>query len=182
MTRLLAIGVATAAAVAACSSGGAKPAGTGRTALQSTTTATSRDQTAAAILSQWLAAEKVITASSKDPGGQEELLLTDFLVDPQLSFLRTQLDANARDGLVDIGDFDPGKPKLENLNGSEALVISCATNRLQLVHSKTGQPVPGKAGDATPTLNGIRSTMMLTPGGIWKLSKSDVEDGSCAGL
>jgi hypothetical protein len=136
----------------------------------------------ATIISRWLAAERAITESSKDPGGPQHALLVDYLVDPQLSYLRNQLAADARDGLVDIGEFDPGQPRVETASASQAVVVSCATNRLQLIFKATGKPLPGKAGDPTPALNGIRSTMVLTPSGVWKMSQSTVEDGSCAGL
>jgi hypothetical protein len=183
MARLVLTGMAVLAC-AACSSNGGKhlvspPAST---LPVSSTGITTEAQLEATILSDWMAAERASTAAAKDPTGSEVLLLVDHFVDPALSFLRTQYAANARDGLIAVGDIDPGQPRVANVSSTQAVVTSCATNSLQLVYRASGKPFPGKAGDPTPTPNGIRATMTLAPSGVWKVMQSSVEDGSCTGL
>jgi hypothetical protein len=122
-------------------------------------------------------------AAAKDPGNQALVtLLADYFVDPALSFQRTEDAAYARDGLTNIGDIDFGSPRVESMTQLQAVVVSCETNRLALIHKATGQPVSGPTGNTTPVANGVKATMVLTPSGIWKLSTSTVKDGSCAGL
>jgi hypothetical protein len=171
------------ASVIACSSGAAKslPPTSGASA-PSVSSTTSRSQLEATILSRWIAAERASVAAAKDPSGPEVLLLENYYADPALSFLRGQYDANARDGLVAVGDIDPGQPRLVNMGPAQAVIFSCATNRLQLIFKATGKPVAGKSGDATPTPNGIRATMDLAPSGVWKVTQSTVKDGSCDAL
>jgi hypothetical protein len=176
VTGLLALGLA------ACSSSGAKPVASRSTLPPATTSTTSRAQLEQTVVSQWTAAERASVAAAKDPGGPEVELLVDYFVDPALSVLRAQYAAYARDGLTNTGDIDLGQPRVDSLTAAQAVVVTCATNHLQLLHKATGQPVAGKAGDPTPTPNGIRSTMVLTPSGVWKGSSSIVEDGSCTGV
>ena len=183
-SSLTALAALTAIAVlSACSSSKTKPIGAGPNSTAATTSTTTVAQVQAAIISQWRAAEEASVAAAKDPGNPSRIvLLVDYFVDPALAFLRTQYAANARDGLITMGDADNGTPAVKSMTASTAVVVSCVTNRLVLVYKATGKPFPGKAGDPTPVPNGITSTMVLTPSGVWKLSTSDVKDGTCAGL
>jgi hypothetical protein len=174
---LLATGL-TMVVLISCSSASSKSAAKPR----GTTSTSSRAQLEATILSQWQAAERASVAAAKDPAGQEVQLLVDYFVDPALSFLRTQYAAYARDGLTNVGDIEPGQPHLVSATATQAIVATCATNRLQLIFKATGKPFPGKAGDATPTPNGIVATLVLAPSGVWKVSQSTVQDGSCTGV
>jgi hypothetical protein len=188
--RGAAVGVLVAMVAVGCSASNVKPVGSPRSAVTGvsstttvpTTSTTSVAQVESAILTQWRAAEEASVAAAKDPGGTAKDLLVDYFVDPALSFLQTQYAAYARDGLTNVGDIDNGQPRVKSLTASEAVVVSCETNRLALTVVATGKPFPGKAGDPTPTLNGVTATMVLTPSGVWKLSTSKVDDGSCAGL
>ena len=71
---------------------------------------------------------------------------------------------------------------MKSVTADEAAVVSCVTNRLALVNKATGKPFPGKPGDPKPVRNGMTSTMILQPSGVWKVSTSTVKDGSCDGL
>jgi hypothetical protein len=140
-------------------------------------------QVQAAIISQWRSAEEASVAAAKDPGNPGRIvLLDDYFVDPALSFQRINDAAYARDGLTNVGDIDNGAPRVESMTATQAVVVSCTTNRLALVYKTTGKPFPGSAGDPTPTHNGIRSTMVLTPSGVWKLSSTVLKEGSCDGF
>ena len=172
------------AGLSACSSSGSRPSGVGPvTTAAATTSTTTEAQLDASIVSQWLAAERASVAAAKDPGNQALVtILVDYFVDPALSFQRNEDAAYARDGLTNVGDIDNGSPRVLSLTASQAVVSSCTTNRLALIYKATGKPVPGTAGDPAPTQNGVRSTMVLTPSGIWKLSSSVLQEGSCAGF
>jgi hypothetical protein len=170
-------------AVSACSSGKPKPVGSVPTSTVATTSSTTVAQVQASILSQWRSAEEASVAAAKDPGNQALVtLLADYFVDPALSFQRTEDAAYARDGLTNVGDIDNGTPRVESLTGSQAVVVSCTVNRLALVNKATGKGVPGVAGNPAPMQNGVRSTMVLTPSGLWKLSSSALQEGSCVGF
>src|SRR5713101_4551932 len=81
---LLAAGLLVAS-IAGCSSkaGNQRPS-----AASSTSSPPTQAQSEQAIVSQWVAGERQITLSSKDPGGPEQSLLVNYLVDPQLTHLR----------------------------------------------------------------------------------------------
>ena len=121
-------------------------------------------------------------AAAKDPSGPATLLLVDYFVDPALSTLKQQYAGLVRDGFTTIGSLDLGQPRLLSVCDSQAVVVTCATNSLHLIMKATGKPVPGRAGDPTPTPNGIRATMVLMPSGVWKLARGDGEDGLCTGF
>ena len=187
--RLTGSALAVVLTATACSAGQARPLSSGHTSSTASTASTSAAttittlaQVQAVIISQWVAAERNYVAVSKDPAGPDQAKLVDYFIDPELSFLRTQFAARARDGLVDVGDLDLGQPRVVSMTASQAVVTSCETNRLQLIQKATGKPFPGKAGDPTPTPNGIRATMILEPSGVWKLSTVDLQDGSCAAV
>ena len=152
------------------------------TVAPTNTTGTTAADPQAVVLARWLAAEKAIVAATYDPAGPAQGALIDYFVDPELSMLRTYYAAMARDGLTATGDIDHGHPQVKSMTATEAVVVSCKTNRLVLISKATGKPVPGKAGDPTPVLNGVTSTMVLTPGGAWKESTTQVKDGTCDGL
>ena len=68
------------------------------------------------------------------------------------------------------------------MTGANAIVRSCETNRLALVNKATGKGLPGSVGSTDPVLNGVRSTMVLTPSGVWKESMLTLKDRSCDGI
>jgi hypothetical protein len=146
----------------------------------STTTAA---QVQAMIISQWRAAQQASLAAAKDPASSGQILLLDnYFADPELAFLRKQYAANARDGLKTVGTLDLGTPRVESLGPSQAYVVSCETDSLAMINGVTGKPVAGSAGDPTPTPAGVRATLLLTPSGVWKVSNTGGNEGSCAGF
>jgi hypothetical protein len=171
------------ASVIGCSSGAAKslpPASA--TGAQSTSPTTSLAELRAAILARWTAAERASVAAAEDPSGPAALLLVDYFVDPALSTLKQQYAGLERNGMTTVGSLDLGQPRVVSVNATQAVVVTCATNSLHVIVKETGKPIPGRAGDATPTPNGIRATMVLTPSRVWKLARGDGQDGSCAGF
>jgi hypothetical protein len=122
-------------------------------------------------------------AAAKDPANPGQILLLDnYFADPELAFLRKQYAANARDGLKTVGTLDLGNPRVESLGPSQAHVVSCETDSLAMINAGTGKPVAGSAGDPTPTPAGVRATLLLTPTGVWKVSNTGGNEGSCAGF
>jgi hypothetical protein len=169
--------------LSACSSSKARPLGSGPTSTVPTTSTTTVAEIQATILSQWSAAEDASVAAARDPGNQTLIALLDnYFLDPALSFQRNEDAAYARDGLTNVGDIDNGTPRIESMTASQAVVVSCTINRLALVNKATGKGVPGVAGNPAPMQNGVRSTMVLTPSGVWKLSSSALQEGSCVGF
>jgi hypothetical protein len=146
----------------------------------STTTAA---QVQAMIISQWRAAQQASLAAAKDPANPGQVLLLDnYFVDPELSFLRTQYAARARDGFKTVGSEDLGNPRVESLTATQAVVATCGTDSLAIVNAATGKPMPGPAGDPTPTQAGVRATLVLQPSGVWKVSNTGGKEGSCVGF
>ena len=167
---------------AGCSSSAAKPTAA-PTTVATTTSATTVAQVDAAVIGQWSAAEKASVAAAKNPTDKtQQLVLVDYFVDPELSSLRTQYAAMARDGLNAVGDIDHGAPRVKSVSAAQAVVTSCTTNRLAEVFRATGKPLEGAVGSTAPVLNGVTSTLVLQPSGVWKISTSTVKDGSCEGL
>lgn len=144
---------------------------------------TSTTTVAQAILSQWRAAQDASLVAAKEPTNQGRItLLVDYFVDPELSFLRSQYAARARDGLKTVGSEDLGNPRVEALTTTQAVVVTCGTDSLAVVNAATGKPMPGPAGDPTPTPAGIRATLLLQPSGVWKVANTGGTEGSCAGF
>jgi hypothetical protein len=156
-------------ALAACSST-AKPAA-GPTLTASTTSTTTVAQLDATIISSWQAAGQASLAAAKDPTDSALItLLVDYFTGPELSFLDTQYTTNAADGLKTVGTVNRGNPRVVSLTATQAVIVSCETDGLALVHAATGQPLPGPTGNTTPTPAGVKATMTLTPSGVWKES------------
>lgn len=148
-----------------------------------TTSTTTVAETEAVIVAQWRAAENASVAAAKDPSNPALLtLLADYMVDPALSFQRNEDTSYARDGLTNVGEIDNGTPRVVSMSVSTAVVSSCTTNRLALIYTATGKPFPGSAGNPAPIQNGVRSTMIVSPSGTWKLSSSVFQQGSCVGF
>ncbi|MDQ1427283.1 MAG: hypothetical protein QOK39_759 [Acidimicrobiaceae bacterium] len=163
----------------ACSSEPPKPIAFPSTVT--TTTTTPQAQLDALILSQWRAAMIASVAASKDPTAEGlDLQLANYFVDPLLSYLRNQYAARARDGLADTGDLDLGQPHVTSINDRTAVVLSCMTDRLILVDTATGKPLPGTNPNAA--LEEIRSELALSPSNQWKISMNTLKVGSCGGL
>jgi hypothetical protein len=149
--------------------------------IVATTTTTTQAQLEAVILSQWRLAQQTLTALQKDPTSQPTyLLMADYITEPLLSFSRTQFTARARDGLADIGTIDFGQAHVESVMVGHAIVASCINDGLALVDRSTGKPLPGT--NPNPQIEGTRSTMLLSPSGVWKLSDSVIKAGSCDGI
>ncbi|MHB1986675.1 MAG: hypothetical protein ACYCSF_01620 [Acidimicrobiales bacterium] len=105
----------------------------------------------------------------------EDPALASTMVDPQLQSVKANLLADQRQGIVGRGTFTL-HPKVVVIAATTATVVDCAYSTAVLVYAATGKPVP----PVTPPENdGVRSTLLLT-GGIWKVYKQTVTDGSCA--
>jgi hypothetical protein len=177
--RLVASGLLVAWAVAACSSSGAKPA---EARPPSTTSSTAASQVEATIASLWQNAEAAWVTAARNPAASApNLLLDDYYADPELSFLKQQLAARKRDGLFSRGDIDEVQTHVVGAGRSQATVVACEVNHLQLLRPN-GQPFPGTAGDPTPTPDVARATVVLTPSGVWKVSSVTVKAGPCVSV
>lgn len=183
VSPLPALAVLVMALVAAsCSSGSTPKPVAVPTTIAATTSTTSLAEAQAVILTAWRTALDANEAAAKDPTGGAVLLLSDYFVDPELSFLRTQYAVRDQEGFVDIGTLDLGQPRVESMTSTQAVVVSCETNALQMISAATRKPVSGLAGSATPTSFGVKTTLTVAPDGTWKVSDSVGAEGSCAGL
>ena len=163
---------------AGCSSAGGKPSAAPSTV--GTTSTTTQAQLDAVIVGQWLLSQQALTALQRDPtSSAANLLLSDYVTEPLLSYSRTQFAARARDGLADIGTISFGHPRVTSVSGSKATVVSCINDGLALIIKATGKPLPGT--DPNPEVEGTTSTMQQSPSGVWMLSDSTKDVGSCAG-
>lgn len=97
------------------------------------------------------------------------------MVDPQLQGVKANLLSDQIHGMIGQGTFTL-HPKITSLTATMATVVDCAYSTAELVYKATGKPVP----PITPPENdGVTSTLVLT-GGMWKVYKQTVTDGSCA--
>jgi hypothetical protein len=97
------------------------------------------------------------------------------MVDPQLQGVKANLLSDQIHGMIGHGTFTL-HPKITSITATTATVVDCAYSTAELVYKATGKPVP----PITPPENdGVTATLMLT-GGMWKVDKQTVTDGSCA--
>jgi hypothetical protein len=124
----------------------------------------------AAYRASWSAFEQALAdANPNDP------TLEATMVEPQLQGVKANLLSDQIHGMIGQGTFTL-HPKIASLTATTATVEDCAYSTAELVYKATGKPVP----PITPSENdGVTSTLVLT-GGMWKVSKQTVTDGSCA--
>jgi hypothetical protein len=162
-------------ALAGCSS---SPSAAGSHATTSstsakTTTSISPKTTSLAVLASyragWAAFEHALADANPD---DPQLAAT--MVDPQLQSVKASLLADQQDGVIGQGSTTL-HPKITALSATSATVVDCAYSAAELVYKATGKPVP----PITPPENdGVTSTLVLS-GGMWKVYKQIVTDGSC---
>jgi hypothetical protein len=97
------------------------------------------------------------------------------MVDPQLQSVKANLLSDQIHGMIGRGTFTL-HPKITSLTPTTATVADCAYSTAELVYKATGKPV---APITPPENDGVTSTLVLT-GGMWKVYKQTVTDGSCA--
>jgi hypothetical protein len=97
------------------------------------------------------------------------------MVDPQLQSVKANLLSDQIHGMIGRGTFTL-HPKITSLTPTTATVADCAYSTAELVYKATGKPV---APITPPESDGVTSTLVLT-GGMWKVYKQTVTDGSCA--
>lgn len=144
----------------------------------------------AGIIKAWLAAENAFYRAEADPNGAASPALAATMVDPELSLVRRNLEANKVHGLIGRGTWDLGTPsvvllKPNDSNPSRAVVKSCIDDSAILISQQTGQPAQGVAG--TPDWVGEDSTMVQTVLGRWKLQRQEAVGNperlvACAGI
>jgi hypothetical protein len=138
------------------------------------TTAASSTTTASAVLAgyraSWSAFENALSdADPSDPA------LAATMVAPQLEGVKANLLADQRQGIVGRGPTTL-HPKVTAVSGTTATVVDCAYSATELVYKATGKQVPPVT---QPENDGVTATLVLS-GGVWKVSKQTVTDGSCA--
>jgi hypothetical protein len=143
---------------------------TSTTAASSTTTATTASAVLAGYRASWSAFEGALSdADPSDPA------LAATMVDPQLEGVKANLLADQRQGIVGRGPTTL-HPKVTTVSGTTATVMDCAYSATELVYKASGKPVPPVT---QPENDGVTATLVLS-GGVWKVSKQTVTDGSCA--
>jgi hypothetical protein len=177
-TRLAAfVGAATLSLlVSACT--GSNSAAPSTTRTKSTTTSaqaratTDPSETAvlAAYRASWSAFEQALAEANPNAP-----TLAATMVDPQLQGVKANLLSDQIHGMIGRGTFTL-HPKITSLTATTATVVDCAYSTAELIYKATGKPVP----PITPPENdGVTSTLVLT-GGMWKVDRQTVTDGSCA--
>jgi hypothetical protein len=131
------------------------------------------------VVAAWLSAEQAYVAAERDPRGAYSPALPEHFIDPALQFIRRTLLGQEHAGDVLTGTTTFGAPRVVQLLGTQAIVSSCLGGTNVLVNQQTGRPIQGPQG--TPSNDGIRSTVMETGPGVWKVSTSTVTQGSCVG-
>jgi hypothetical protein len=67
-------------------------------------------------------------------------------------------------------------PHVAGIHGDQATVLDCVFSSSMLVYAQSGQPVP----PVTPAEHdGVRSTLVQSAPGVWKLSTQTVTEGRC---
>lgn len=124
----------------------------------------------AAYRASWAAFQQALAeANPEDPA------LAATMIDPQLQSVKLNLYADQQRGIIGRGATRL-HPKVVSFSGTSAVVVDCAYSTTELVYKSTGKPVP----PVTPPENdGVRATLDLV-GGVWKVARQTVTDGSCA--
>ncbi len=136
----------------------------------STTTSSASSAVLAAYRASWTAFEQALADANPNTP-----TLAATMVDPQLQGVKANLLSDQIHGMIGKGTFTL-HPRVTSLTGTTATVVDCAYSTAELVYKATGKPVP----PITPPENdGVTSTLVLT-GGVWKVYKQTVTDGSCA--
>lgn len=138
------------------------------------TSASTPTPTATAVLiayrASWSAFEQALADANPNAPA-----LAATMVDPQLQGVKANLLSDQIHGMIGRGTFTL-HPRITSLTATTATVVDCAYSTAELVYKTTGKPVP----PITPPENdGVTSTLVLT-GGVWKVYKQTVTDGSCA--
>lgn len=168
--RLCAIAAALGVGAAACSGGD----GPGTSSRPTTTTLSVAAQQ---VIQGWKAAEEAFyTAAYTNNAAAPALAAT--MVDPALSQARQFLFAAKYDGYVGKGTFSLGHPQVISLSATSAGVQSCVYGGVIEVEASTGKPAPAPFGVASQET--VRSTLVETTPGVWKISKNSVSEGKCS--
>jgi hypothetical protein len=154
---------------------GSSPSATPTTSPSATPTLSATD---AAILqayrAEWIA--YVSAAHVSDPAYPA---LAATAVNPLLTQARQTLIYDKEKGYVGRGDVTLLHPHIVSETNGTAVVQDCVYSALILVDPSTGMPVPGQPGGTKPEYDGVRATVVMTAGGIWKVSHQAVNTGSC---
>jgi hypothetical protein len=166
------IGLLSLAALAGCgSSGGSSP-----TPKPSATSSLSAID--AAVLQAYRAGSAAFVAAAHIPDPAYPALAA-TLTNPLLTQVRQSLVYDKGQGIVGRGDAALEHPHVVSLNASKAIVEDCVYSALVLVYASSGLPVPGQPGGTQPEYDGVRATIVLTSGGVWKVSDQSIVSGSC---
>lgn len=139
------------------------------TATSSTTAADGQ------IISAWLAAQKAFhdAALTSDPNAPELAATT---IPPILDTVRANLAQSRAQGDIAKGPSRWGSPHITARGTAGTEIVSCIYDGEIGIVAKTGEPVPGIAGEANFAV--VTSIMQLTATG-WKLADQNVESGKC---
>lgn len=151
-------------------------AGCGGSHLRSTasTTTTTADPVAAAVLSAYRASQAAFDAAvaRADPSWPA---LAATMTGNELQSVRRSLVADQMNGIIGRGSVQVF-PKLVSIKGSTAVVHDCVYSSSELVYAKTGKPVPPVT---PPEHDAVAATLQLMSPGVWKVSSEQITEGSC---
>lgn len=127
------------------------------------------DAVLAAYRAGWAAYEQALSTS--DPSNPA---LATAMVNPVLEQVRKSLIADNLGGVVGKGATTL-HPRVASLTTTTAVIYDCTYSTSILVYKATGKPVPPVT---KPEDDGVRTTLVFR-GGIWKVSRQTVTEGSC---
>jgi hypothetical protein len=161
---------------ASCSGSSASDPTTSTAKAGSATTTSSTSAADGQVISAWLAAQKAFhdAALTSDPNAPE---LAATMVPPLLDSVRTNLAQLRAQGEIAKGPIFLGNPHITDRGTGGTEVVSCIHDEEIGIVAKTGQPVPGIAGQAAYEL--VTSIMQPTSDG-WKQADQTVEVSNCA--
>jgi hypothetical protein len=148
--------------------------GSDRGSAAPTTTTTTADPEATAVLSAYRASQAAFdeAVARADPSWPA---LAATMTGDELQSVRRSLLADQMNGIVGRGAVQVF-PKLISVNGNQAVVHDCLYSASELVYAKTGKPVPPIT---PPEHDGVTATLEQSTPGVWKVAKVEVTEGSC---
>jgi hypothetical protein len=174
--QLLTLRVVTGPLAVLLLAGCGSPGGSSPTPRPSTTP--SPNAVDIAVLQAYRAESAAFIAAVKIPDPASAALPA-TAIDPLLTQVRASLVYDKGMGIIGRGNVTLEHPHVVSLSGGTAMVEDCVYSALVLVYASSGQPVPGQPGGTQPEYDGVKSTVVLTAGGIWKVSDQTVTTGTC---
>ena len=113
------------------------------------------------------------------PSDPNDVLLVQTTTGEQLSTVKKNLIIARAEGIASRGDIQILTSHVVSVSGTTAVVSDCQYSTLVDYVVATGKMVPG-SDRYVPLYSGVKGTFTLVDG-VWRMSASDIHDGTCAG-